>query len=169
MIEIISRNSSIFVFMACMVASTSSYAQSSLWTFKDNGNGTRIAMSVNGDLSRVGVFCDVSKGCQVFLNMNLPCDVGSTTPLMANSSRGAYVLTSTCGFLGGNQYLIIEQFDDAIGIFESGEQIGFAAPMKDGKFMVIRFSTDGAASAITKARAIPNNKSTGNLNSSQVL
>jgi hypothetical protein len=41
--------------------------------------------------------------------------------------------------------------------------------MKDGKFMVIRFSTDGAASAITKARAIPNNKSTGNLNSSQVL
>jgi hypothetical protein len=166
---IIFRNFIVVLLFATMLASTSSYAQTSSWIFKDIGNGNRIAQSVNSDLSRAGVYCDVNQGCQSFISMNSPCDTGATIPLMANSSKGAYIFTATCNFVAGNQYLIIEQFDDAIGIFESGSEIGFAAPMKDGKFIVTRFSTLGAVSAIKKARAAPTTQTTTKTVPTQVL
>jgi hypothetical protein len=167
--NIISRRPIIVLLLAMSVAHTSSFAQSTSWTFKDVGDGNRIALSVNSDLSRAGVFCDVNQGCQSFISMNMPCDTGATIPLMANSSKGAYILTATCSLVAGNQYLVIEQFDDAVGIFESGAEIGFAAPMKDGKFVVTRFSTTGAAAAIKKARALPATQKTTKATPTQVL
>lgn len=76
-------------------------------------------------------------------------------------------MTAVCTVIGKDKYYVLDDFEVSIQAFESGGEIGFAMPMANGKFHVVRFSTIGATPAIKAART-PVTPSKGN-SSSQVL
>jgi hypothetical protein len=123
------------------------------WTFDNSINGLQIARTSNGEESYTGVMCAIaSDGCYAYIASDTECEIGVVYPMMLNSAIGANTLELECEEIGNFKILIASDFEVMIRAFESGSEIGFALPMKSGKFHVTRFSTAGATAALRAAR-----------------
>lgn len=119
-------------------------------------DGLQIANITNGQGSAAGVLCNLQANtCNAYISLNASCEDGVTTPMMINSPLGTFPVIATCVTIGGSQFSIIAEFDSAVSAFQSGGEIGFAIPLKNGQFQVVRFSTAGATAAINAARQMP--------------
>lgn len=118
----------------------------------DRGTEMQVANTMNESKAITGVVCFTqSKSCNGYVIFPFSCEIGGRYPMMINSATGSLQITTTCVDLGGTKVNIIEEFEALKTAFESGGEIGFAVPMGNGRFNVVRFSTIGAVPAIKAA------------------
>lgn len=142
--------------MTCVSSIAISAEQYGDWSVDKSIPGVQIANTKNDSDSTLGVIClVVTKDCSAYMLSNNGCDENSTYPMMINSTVGAFPITSVCTQIEKLKILVINEFDNAKNAFESGGEIGFAVPLNDGKFKVVRFSTSGAVAAIKNAMLLP--------------
>lgn len=158
----------------CFVAlalNGAAYAQSTaLWSVDRSVQGYQIAKVSNALGNTTGLICDLSDGCYAYLNPDVTCQEGAVTPLIVHSAVGAYPLIGRClKFDEGVYLLTIDEFDAMVEAFQSGGEIGFAMPMAQGQFKVVRFSTAGATAAINAARTPPSNPVNKRTRASELL
>lgn len=140
---------------------------SPIWTTDNTIKDMQIAKVTNATGQTAGVICFIeAAGCEAYVALDATCDNGEYYPLMINSPVGAYPIRGKCTNVGNTQVLAIQEFDNAIEAFQSGDEIGFALPMASGAFKVVRFPTAGATLAITRARTLPKKKETQSRNRS---
>ena len=126
------------------------------WNVIKSVLGLQIANVKSGE-NTTGVVCYLDKQvCEAYVALGNSCDDGGKYPLLLNTPTGAFPLVATCRHLSPTmKILVIEEFGQMISAFESGGEIGFATPMKNGQFKVVRFSTVGATAALKDARSLP--------------
>jgi len=136
-----------------LVLSPAAHAQarSGDWVFEMD-KVSLSAMTTNESGASFGKFCYPSQGkCYWGIASLTKCEKGSAYPVLVNASAGALPFTLTCiGQIGTSaswMYAIHgpDSMDKAVG---EGEQIGFAMPLANGLFRIVRFSLDGANKAL---------------------
>ena len=111
-------------------------------------NEFSIAKTVNDSGSVVGMICSPNgNNRSPYLPLDISCEDKSVNPMMMNSKTGSLPVAATCSKIGEALFLIFNDYQSIQYAFESGGEIGFAIPMADGKFKVVRFSTTGAIPA----------------------
>jgi hypothetical protein len=121
------------------------------WTASDLGNYTG-ANTLNESGSEFGLLCGTQ--CVYYVNLQHECDSGESYPGMVNSPAGSAVLTLHCYHLDKIPIMIFEPKELSETAFAKGGEIGFAVPLKSGRFGVSRFSLDGSLQALEKATSI---------------
>lgn len=129
------------------------------WVAGDYGDYTA-AHTTNESGSRFGVMCGQS--CIVYLNLQIDCEKGVTTPAMVNSKAGAYPITLRCHHIDDRRLFSAELTDDYIDVLDSGGEIGFAVPLASGRFGVSRYSLTGSIDAIAYAITAAEKKAAAN-------
>lgn len=125
------------------------------WVMDNSVTGFQIAKTINENAAATGVFCSLeTQSCDAYITLDVGCEDGEPYPMMINSSLGAYSLTTKCMHIGKLKFFVASEFESMIQAFESGGEIGFAMPMQNGQFKVVRFSTVGATPAIKQARSL---------------
>lgn len=93
--------------------------------------------------------------------MDTKCDKGSRYPVLVNSISGSFVTEVYCNGvldIGIYQYVFTD-FKTLDSAVRKGTLIGFAVPLADGRFKVVRFDLTGSVAAITGLLANAANRS----------
>lgn len=115
-----------------------------------------VTSSDSGNL--FGQRCDASEGsCYYFLGLSSSCDEDSTYPVLANSDAGSASMQLICR---GSTTVdrpkmyryFFSDFDAIDQIVRNATRVGFASPLRGDQFSVVRFSLQGAVTAITVMR-----------------
>ena len=109
----------------------------------------------NGSNSTFGLICGTS--CTFYLDTNTQCDEGEAVPMLVNSQSGSTYTIAKCEILSnGSITRYLSSFTDKniVTAISAGNVIGFAIPLINGEFKVVRFSLNGAAAATEKAADI---------------
>jgi hypothetical protein len=110
------------------------------------------ASTVNESGSRFGFVCVVAiNQCTYYISAHTTCTPGVASTILINTDAGALSSTITCTNLGGTYYNAIQDTSDLHDLVVKSKNLGIAFPMESGLFKVVRFSLDGAASAIYTA------------------
>lgn len=67
---------------------------------------------------------------------------------MINSDAGSYSLILKCHIFDGRYLLSMAADSQYFDVLNGGGEVGFAVPMKSGKFAVSRFALTGAKEAV---------------------
>jgi hypothetical protein len=133
----------------------------------DIGTTYAEAYTANDSGSTFGFFC-YGGSCGFYLDTGARCDENSKTPYLINAESGSTFVIGTCVHLrsGGTvRYVNSFQDKDIVTAISSGKLIGFAVPLANGDFKVVRFSLNGALGASSQAidgmRAQPKVRDTG--------
>lgn len=141
----------------CWAASSSAQTMVGKWQVDTRSEDLRVAKTYNDDGTGAGVLC-TSVGCSAFLTADRKCDENVSYPILSNSSVGSETFKASCITIAKKQYLLLDNLDMAIRLFNSGGIVGFALPLDAGQFYVVRFSTEGAHDAIQSVQAMPPSK-----------
>ena len=107
------------------------------------------AWTGNESGSTFGVLC--GQTCIVYVDFQTECDHGEPYPAMVNSPSGAFNLQLTCHRFNQRYILSTPLSDGFSGTIRGGGEIGFAIPLRSGRFNVARFSLSGALEAVGAA------------------
>lgn len=126
-------------------------------------DGLQLASTSNASGNSFGVACTVaSNSCVAFVTLSdTNCTKGNSVPMLMNSPVGSSGMKATCTHLDGKpplKLMVLDDFESAVSAIESGGEIGFAFPLRGGKFEVYRFSTAGAVAALREARTPPSQR-----------
>lgn len=151
----------IITLLIALILPTVSFAQKiGSWQVVLETPGMQIAKTTNDSNSVAGVICFASdKSCNAYINADVGCEENAKYPLMINAKTGANSVVATCITLDKTQFLVINELNVAVAAFESGGEVGFAVPMQNGKFRVVRFDCVGATAAIRQANTFTPEKS----------
>ena len=114
------------------------------------------AVSLNESGHGLGQFCSAAHDCEWSIGTKTRCDSGTTVPILANSDAGAVQLeircdgSSTDGRVFSYTFTNFEQVDNLV---RRSVRIGFALPLQDDQFRVIRFDVRGSAAALSAMRS----------------
>ena len=145
----------IFVIVSMLLSSTSN-AQTR--TFADWSMGRQTAetgwyaATENDSGNVLGKYCfsDIAS-CMYLIGMKTSCTSGSKYPVLVNATTGSETLEVYCngplGTLGLYQYVFTD-FDRINRIVLEAERVGFAVPLRNDRFNVVRFSLVGSNQAI---------------------
>jgi hypothetical protein len=114
------------------------------------------AATLNDSENLIGQYCYPDQGsCLWLLGLKTRCESGHEYPILANSDVGAREVTVRCGsrLESGLYQYVFTNFDAIDEIVKGSSRLGFAVPLADDQFRVIRFSLDGARAAIDGMRA----------------
>ncbi|CAN5183482.1 hypothetical protein BH11PSE11_BH11PSE11_19370 [soil metagenome] len=127
------------------------------WKVNKSLQGMYIAATSNDSGAVAGILCGIdSQRCDAYISVeSTACERGQTYPMMLNSSIGTFAITTKCVVIGDASFQFVNEFAAARQAFESGGEIGFALPLKNGQFNVVGFSTAGATAAIREAMNLP--------------
>ena len=127
------------------------------WNVNTSLNGLHIAATSNEAGSVTGILCGIeTQKCEAYISVDSSgCEIGQVYPMMLNSSIGSFAITTKCMGIGPARFQLANEFSAMRKAFESGGEIGFALPLKNGQFNVISFSTAGATAAIKEAMTLP--------------
>ncbi|MDE2342708.1 MAG: hypothetical protein KGL63_04845 [Betaproteobacteria bacterium] len=106
----------------------------------------------NGSNSTFGLICGAS--CTFYLDTHTQCDEGEAIPMLVNSQSGSTYTVAKCEILTRGpitRYVSAFPDKDIVTAISAGNVIGFAIPLVNGEFKVVRFSLNGAAAATEKA------------------
>lgn len=121
----------------------------------DDGS-TRYAVTINESGSILGEYCATDDGtCFWILGTDTACEPETTTPIIANSDRGAVHLMLECDQqVKTDAYRYLFGDFDAIrsSVTNGATRIGFALPLKSDTFKVVRFDLTGVVEALEKLR-----------------
>jgi len=114
------------------------------------------AATLNDSESLLGQYCYPDQGsCLWLLGLKTRCESGHEYPILANSDLGARELSLRCGnrLESGYYQYVFTNFDAINDIVTTASQLGFAIPVEGDQFRVVRFSLDGARSAVDGMRS----------------
>lgn len=135
------------------------------WDLDFSIEGIQIAKVVNASGTALGILCTLGVDkCVAYLALSdMTCSPGKSFPMMMNIATGATNLSARCEKLEVQRVvhmLVLDEFSAFTSAVESGGEIGFAVPLDDGKFQVMRFSSRGAVAAVRAARSRPTGSET---------
>jgi hypothetical protein len=125
------------------------------WTWSTNNPSFYYAGTVNPDKHFLGQYCYIkSKNCMYLARFSITCRKGSEIPAMMNSDRRSSHIKLYCGkkLSKGGSAIILKKFKDVKRVIRGSNEVTFAIPMTSGRYKIIRFSLDGASSAISAMR-----------------
>jgi hypothetical protein len=128
--------------------------QMKAWSVAKFDNGMAVAGTQNESGSVLGLACNSSGQCVVFMTpaSQFQCVNGSKHPIFVNSNSGAALLQTVCARVpqGGKKriVLVFEDFEQVTKLILRDEMAGFCIPMTSGNFRVVRFSLSGSARAL---------------------
>lgn len=119
-----------------------------------------LAATINDNGSIFGEVCQ--EKCIWFVTLDQVCEPGSTYPTLANTQNGAVMLSLVCDKQVEQKWrYYFPEFESVQNaVTDKGDRMGFAIPIKDGSFIVARFSLHGADAAVNEMldQAIQANK-----------
>lgn len=125
------------------------------WFIDTTSRDGLYAATMNDSGALLGQFCFPGAGACVWLiGMRTRCETGEKYPILANSDVGARYLEIYCdGELenGLHRYAFTD-FDAVDGLVKSGSRVGFAIPLRQDQFIVVRFLLNGSKAAISAMR-----------------
>lgn len=123
------------------------------WIVSASDDGSVITAETSNDSGgSFGLMCFVDDGkCVWALITNQVCEDGGEYPVMANAKSGAYFFNLLCSNKSGSPVLVFKNFQDVENLVNKNERVGFAVPMLDGMFRVVRFSLLGSTQAAKQA------------------
>ena len=141
----------------CGNAAAQSYGDWSVGASDDGAIVTAETRNESG--ASFGLLCFTGNGdCMWSLDTQPDCEHGALYPIMANTESGAYSLAMRCAKSGTAKRLVFTDFAPLEEIVTNSQgRVGFAIPMKDGQFRVVRFSMRGAHLASKQASDITAN------------
>jgi hypothetical protein len=143
--------------VALSVGFESAQAQSFGDWFAETQSRTALyAASINDSGNVFGQFCFLGEGSCVWLvALKTGCQKGDKYPVLANSDAGAVHLEVYCdGQLESGLYrYAFTTFDPVENLVKQSARIGFALPLQEDEFRVVRFNLRGALAAISAMRA----------------
>ncbi len=129
------------------------------WFAQLQGDEYYWAATFNDSGGILGQWCYFeSQGCMYLVATNTACESDAKYPILANSDAGAVVLEIVCrGSFDSNgtkKYrYVFTDFDSIDGIVRKAIRVGFAMPLKDGYFNVVRFTLASSNGEIDRMRA----------------
>ena len=152
-----------FLFTPVLVASSPFALAQKLppdWVAVTQGDQYYYAATLNDSGSVLGQWCYFASGnCLYLIGMTSRCDGDKPYPVLANSDAGAQTLQIKCGgpFVDGNgvtryRYMFTD-FDAIDSIVRKATNVGFAMPLQDGHFNVVRFTLNSSNAEIDSMRA----------------
>lgn len=122
------------------------------WAFGNTADGDGyFALTVNDSKAVLGRYCFLSlDGCLWVLANDIDCDIGSQSPVLANSDTGARSMVIACRKIDGKLRFVFSDFEAFESFLQGSKRISIAFPMRDGYFLVSRFLLDGAEPAIAQ-------------------
>ena len=115
-----------------------------------------VALVANESMNILGQFCYASSGnCIYMLALSSSCEIGSSSPAIANSDSGAYPIMIECkGLVPALQRYgyVISPFASVDAAIRKSARISFAMPLQNDLISVVRFPTVGAAMVIDQMR-----------------
>lgn len=127
------------------------------WYVEFSDKDSIYAATFNDTGSAFGQFCFQSnQSCIYLIGLNTSCEIGSKYPVLINTDVGTSVQEIYCdGQLEKGSYrYAFTDFSEIDELIKTASRIGFALPLKGDQFKVIRFSLEGAATAIKYMRSI---------------
>lgn len=126
------------------------------WFVETTKTGFLAALSANASGNVLGQFCYPDEGsCVWLIGLKTGCRRGERYPVLANSDAGSVHLHVLCdGQLEGGLFrYAFTNFDQVDNIVRRGARVGFAVPLEQDEFRVIRFDLAGATGALAVMRA----------------
>lgn len=125
------------------------------WFIETTSRDGLYAATMNDSGALLGQFCFPGAGsCVWLIGMSTRCEAGAKYPILANSDVGAQYLELYCdGELenGLHRYAFTD-YAAVDGLVKGGNRIGFAIPLQQDQFIVVRFLLNGAKVAISAMR-----------------
>ncbi len=121
----------------------------------DRSGEYAFALSINDSGHVLGQWCYPDSGlCVWLIALKTSCTSGRKHPVLANSDKGAAHLTVLCdGQLANGMYrYAFTDFDEIDNVIRSATRVGFALPLEDDAFRVVRFDLKGARQALSALR-----------------
>lgn len=127
------------------------------WQVKVNTQNTNItATTINDSGNEFGRVCYFeNRECGWAMLSKTPCKKDVETPVLVNSDSGAWQLTVKCTLSARTGYVLsFTSQDEFSRISQNDLYVGIAFPLESGKFLVTRFSLNGADQAIKDIDAV---------------
>lgn len=144
---------SILLGMFLATAAVASHAQTktfSDWRIEVIDANTLAAYTMNDSGGLFGKICYVdAQQCVWVLTSSAPCETDGEYAVLSNSKAGANMHSLTClpHRELGQQLMRFDRFEEVSAIAQQVGQVGFAFPIMDGQFRVLRFSLTGSTLA----------------------
>lgn len=128
------------------------------WTVNTDDPAMMYAVVLNDSGALFGEYCYPDKhSCLWLISLSTECEKNHKYPVLANSDGGAVHLTIQCqGAIGNDDdkkyAYVFTDFDEINDLVKHAKRVGFALPLQSDRFRVVRFSLEGAASAIAEMR-----------------
>lgn len=144
---------SMFLALFLAAASMASHAQTKTfndWRIEVVDANTIAAYTMNDSGGLFGKICYVdAQQCLWVLTSSAPCETDGNYAVLSNSKAGANMHGLTClpHRQLGQQLMRFDSFEEVSSIAQQSGQVGFAFPIMDGQFRVLRFSLTGSTLA----------------------
>jgi len=127
------------------------------------GNAALYAISVNDSGNVFGQFCFPNAGsCAWLIGLKTACKSGDQYPVLANSDAGAVQLEVLCDdqLANGLYRYAFTDFEKVDNLVRQSGRVGFALPLQQDQFQVVRFNLRGASAALSAMRTAAERKIT---------
>jgi hypothetical protein len=128
------------------------------WEYGRDSAGEYIyAATVNDSGHVLGQYCYAdSENCIYLLAMTTSCVSGNKYPVLLNADTGSQSVEIYCGDRLGSRYrYIFSNFDSIDEVVKKASLVGFAVPLQEDRFSVVRFDLRGSNEAIAAMLAAP--------------
>jgi hypothetical protein len=143
-------------FAAALLAAPA-FADDGSWTTGSTTTKESLfAATTNDSGALLGEYCQIREGSCIWeLGIPNTCDKGDSYPILANTDTGAEEMQLICmGKMPNNLFgYAFSKFDAADLVMKSAGRVGFAFPMKEGEFKVVRFLLSGSKTAVAEMRS----------------
>lgn len=144
----------LIIFNIPSISNAESYLVNS-W-FVDTDNPSMFYAATISDTGTVfGQYCfSKSQACVYLIGMSTACVKGTKYSVLANSDAGSSYHEIYCDtqLSSGLYRYIFTNFDSIDNLVKSASRIGFAMPLKNDQFIVLRYNLSGAAKAVTQMK-----------------
>ena len=120
------------------------------------------AATANDSDQVFGQFCFLEEGsCYWLVAITIACKEGDKYPVLANSDTGAVHLEMICldgNPQGGRYRYAFTHFDEVDQLVRDSTRVGFAMPLQEDSFRVLRFNLRGVETALSVMRDAANKR-----------
>ena len=111
------------------------------------------AVTVNDSGHQFGQVCifNGDSSCYWVIDMSTTCKKGDKYPVLANADSAAVYLEMICTgpIKGGGSGYAFTNFDQVDKLVRESKRVGFAVPLQDDEFVVVRWNLRGAGTALS--------------------
>ena len=121
-----------------------------------SSSGPHYAATINDSGNLLGQYCfPADDSCLWLLGMKTSCTEGARYPVLANSDAGAFHMEVLCSAKldnGMHQYVFTD-FAKVDDVLSKGTRAGFAIPLDNDQFRVVRFSITDSNRAVARMKS----------------